>query len=289
MRTVNRSEIVVGFDGSPASEGALRWAAREADLRGAELTVAYVHDHHRPEVGPRHEVHATTVEAIAQAIVDGAVTTARTVAPAVPTHSLPMFGQSAATLVNSAERGATIVVGNRGRGGFRSLLLGSVSEEVATHAAGPVVVVRGRPDADGPVVVGVDGSAAAENALGAAMAEADLRQVPVIAVFAHPKLDPTVVPKHRPYVQDDVDRHELFDSAVQRWRDRFPAVKVDLTLVEGGAAKALIDASATAQLVVVGSRGHGGFAGLLLGSVGRHLLHHAHCPVMVVRAAEVGS
>jgi nucleotide-binding universal stress UspA family protein len=134
----------------------------------------------------------------------------------------------------------------------------------------------------------VDGSASDENTLGEAMAEADLRQAPVTAIFAHPKLDPTVVPKGPPYVQDDVDRRELFASAIERWRERFPAVKVELTVVEGGAAKALIDASATAQLVVVSSRGHGGFAGLLLGSVGRHLLHHAHCPVMVVRPTEVG-
>jgi nucleotide-binding universal stress UspA family protein len=283
MRTVNRSEIIVGFDGSPASDHALRWAAGEADLRGAELTIVYVHDRHGHEVDLRRETYAATVEAIARAVVDDAAATATQVAPSLRTHRLPLFGAAAATLVNAAERGSTVVVGNRGRGGFRSLLLGSVSEEVATHAAGPVVVVRGRSDPDGPVVVGVDGSASDVNALGEAMAEADVRHAPVLAVFAHPKLDPTVVPKGQPYVQDDVDRREMFGAVVDRWRERFPDVKVDLHLVEGAAAPALIDASATAQLVVVGSRGRGGFSGLRLGSVGRHLLHHAHCPVMVVR------
>jgi nucleotide-binding universal stress UspA family protein len=75
----------------------------------------------------------------------------------------------------------------------------------------------------------------------------------------------------------------MFGSVVDRWRERFPDVKVDLQLVEGAAAPALIDASATAQLVLVGSRGRGGFSGLRLGSVGRHLLHHAQRPVLVVR------
>jgi len=280
MRTVNRSEIVVGFDGSPSSQNALRWAAREADLRDAELAIVYVYDRHRHEV---RETSAATAEAIAGAVIDAAAATATQVAPGVRLNRMPLYGTAAPTLINAADRDSTIVVGNRGRGGFRSLLLGSVSEEVATHAAGPVVVVRGRPDPDGPVVVGVDGSAGDGDALGAAMAEADVRHAPVIAIFAHPRLDPTVVPKGPPYVQDDVDRREIFGSVLQPWRERFPAVKVDLTLVEGAAATALIDATATAQLVVVGSRGRGGFAGLRLGSVGRHVLHHAHCPVMVVR------
>jgi nucleotide-binding universal stress UspA family protein len=288
MRTVNRSDIIVGFDGSPASERALRWAAREADLCGADLTIVYVYDRHRHEVDPRREAYAATIEAIARAVIDGAVATARSVAPDVPTHGLPLFGAAAATLVNASERRSTIVVGNRGRGGFRSLLLGSVSEQVATHAAGPVVVVRGRSDFDGPVVVGVDGSSSDENALAEAMAEAELRHTPVNAIFAHPKLDPTVVPKGPPYVEDDEGRRERFDPVMERLRERFPAVKVELSIVEGEAATALIDASTTAQLVVVGSRGHGGFAGLRLGSIGRHLLHHAQCPVMVLRPAEVG-
>ena len=160
---------------------------------------------------------------------------------------------------------------------------------MATHAAGPVVVVRGRPDADGPVVVGVDGSSSDENALAGAMAEADLLHAPVSAIFVHPKLDPTVVPKGPPYVEDDEDRRERFDPIMERLRERFPAVKVDLTIVEGEAAKALIDASATARLVVVCRRGHGGFTGLRLGSVGRHLLHHAQCPVMVLGPSHVGA
>jgi len=287
MRTSIRSVMIVGVDGSPASSRALRWAAREAGLRGAELTVAYVFDSNRHEVDLRRETYSAVVGAIARTVVDGAVAIARTEAPGLRIRSLPLFGAAAVTLVNAAERGAMTVVGNRGRGGFRSLLLGSVSEQVATHAAGPVVVVRGRPGVDGPIVVGVDGSASDEGVLGEAMAEADLRQAPVEAIFAHPKLDPTVVPKGPPYVQDDVDRRELFAAAAERWRQRFPAVKLELEVLEGDAAEALIDASATAQLVVVGSRGHGGFAGLRLGSVARHLLHHAHCPVMVVRRTEL--
>ena len=277
------TDIIVGFDGSPASDRALRWAAREADLRGAELTVVYVCDRHPHEVDPRGETDAAAAERFARAVVDSGVATVRSVAPAAAVRGRPLFGPAAATLVNAAERGSTIVVGNRGRGGFRSLLLGSVSEQVATHAAGPVVVVRGRPDAGGPVVVGIDGSPPAEDALGVAIAEADLRRVPVRAVWAYPALDPTVVPKGPPYVVDETDRREAVAPAIERWRQTFPDVEVEVVVVEGAEATTLIEASASAQLVVVGTRGRGGFAGLRLGSIGLHLLHHSHCPVLVVR------
>jgi nucleotide-binding universal stress UspA family protein len=278
-----RSDITVGFDGSPASDRALRWAAREAELRGAELTVVYVYDRHPHEVDPGGEIHAAAAEKLARAVVDGGVAAAVKIAPTAAVRGLALFGPVSATLVNAAERGSTIVVGNRGRGGFRSLLLGSVSEQVATHAVGPVVVVRGRPDPTGPIVVGIDGSPPAEDALGVAIAEADLRQVPVTAVWAYPVPDPTVVPKGRPYVFDEQDRREAVAPAIERWRETFPNVHVDVDVVEGGAAGALIDASSSAQLVVVGTRGRGGFAGLRLGSIGLHLLHHAHCPVLVLR------
>jgi nucleotide-binding universal stress UspA family protein len=90
-----------------------------------------------------------------------------------------------------------------------------------------------------------------------------------------------------PDVEDEPPR-EAAESArltvsVARWREKYPTVQVDLAVVEGQAAGRLVDASAEARLVVVGSRGRGGFAGLLLGSVGLHLLHHAECPVLIAR------
>jgi nucleotide-binding universal stress UspA family protein len=280
---VRDGDIVVGYDGSPGGERALRWAAHEADLRGAQLTVVYVYDqrpHEVPQPGP---TNVTAVDPFAGAVVAGAISTVRSVAPAVRVAGLPLVGQAAQALIDAAGRGATVVVGNRGRGGFRSLLLGSVSEQVATHAAASVVVVRGRPDAEGPIVVGVDGSAAADSALGVAIAEAHLRQAGVTAVCAYPKLDPTVVPMGPPYVVDAQDRREAVAAAIGRWRETYRDVKVEVHILEGGAAEILIDASAGAQLIVVGTRGHGGFAGLHLGSVGLALLHHAHCPVLVDR------
>jgi len=101
--------MVVGVDGSPASSRALRWAAREAGLRGAELTVAYVFDSNRHEVDLRRETYSAVVGAIARTVVDGAVAIARTEAPGLRIRSLPLFGAAAATLVNAAERGATAV------------------------------------------------------------------------------------------------------------------------------------------------------------------------------------
>src|SRR5690242_11740270 len=105
-----RSDITVGFDGSPASDLALRWAAREAELRGAELTVVYVYDRHPHEVDPGGEVQAAAVERFARVVVDGGLATAAEVAPTVALRGLPLFGPAAATLVNAAERGSTIVV-----------------------------------------------------------------------------------------------------------------------------------------------------------------------------------
>jgi nucleotide-binding universal stress UspA family protein len=153
--------------------------------------------------------------------------------------------------------------------------------------AGPVVVVRGRAGAaTGPVVVGVDGSTPGRIAVEAAFAQAITRGCHLLLLRAYT----APMPVHaggRPVgydpekVRADLDRE--FTAAVDGWRAAHPDVPVERELVTSAASKALIEASRRAQLVVVGSRGRGGFAGLLLGSVGLHLLHHADCPVLVAR------
>jgi nucleotide-binding universal stress UspA family protein len=168
------------------------------------------------------------------------------------------------------------------------VLLGSVSQHVALHAHGPVVVVRGRPDAEhGPVVVGVNGSSESQEALLQAFEEAISRHTGVLAVHADMSgaaywLD---VPG---YVEAPQERREAQTAAlvaeVSPWAEKFPDVPTRCVAIEGHPTNVLTDQSATARLVVVGNRVHNGISGMLLGSVGLHLLHHAQCPVLLARS-----
>jgi nucleotide-binding universal stress UspA family protein len=183
-----------------------------------------------------------------------------------------------------------VVLGHRGLGGFAGLLLGSVGVAVSAHAHCPVVVVRGnaRPEtARRPVAVGLDDSPQADLAIGFAFEEAACRQVGLTAVRAWtpPHLPWQTATRPLVYDADELESAErhLAETALAGWRDKYPGVRVTIRLVPGGAGHALVTASHDSQLMVVGSRGRGGFAGLLLGSVSQQLLHHAHCPVAVVR------
>ena len=164
-------------------------------------------------------------------------------------------------------------------------MLGSVSEHVATHASGPVVVCGHQNNLARQIVVGADGSDAAREALGCAFAAAVTRETTVLAVRAYTAATPPWGREIVPYVEDSeqrqADEHRRLISDLAPWADRYPDVKVEAMVVDGDPADALIRASTTAELVVVGSRGHGGFIGMLMGSVGVKVLHHAECPVMI--------
>jgi nucleotide-binding universal stress UspA family protein len=279
-------KVVVGVDGSAGSVRALTWAADVAKARGWQLEAVMVWDlldqHHvgehrfdpdydeqRALAALRHHVEA--------ALGDGA--------DAVSQRAV--LDISARGLLEAADGAALVVVGARGLGGFKGLLLGSVSQHVLHHATGPVAVVHeaGAPVASGRVVVGVDGSENGTAALRWAAEHAAATGGLVEAVHAW----------HPPYVGG-----ELFASVPIAYEDCRAAAQLDLeralgevavdpeatplepVLVQGAAAPALIDASAGASVVVVGARGLGGFAGLLLGSVSAQVARHAHCPVVVV-------
>jgi nucleotide-binding universal stress UspA family protein len=282
-------EIIVGIDGSSEAELALRWAAAEADRRGTELLVLYVYDWHM--IGAPTPLGAPFVKdakANADTIVAKAVGIARGIAPDVVVRGEALLGAAAPTLVSASANGATVVVGNRGRGGFASLVLGSVSQQVALHAHGPVVVVRGRPDPqDGPVVVGVDGSECSRQALRIAFEEASVRGTGVFAVRTYTLAAPPFGPEVPPYVEDAEERRQAevaaLEGDVAEWREKYPDVHVGCAAIEGHPAEVLAGQSESARLVVVGNRGHGGFSGLLLGSVGLALSHHAESPVLIAR------
>jgi nucleotide-binding universal stress UspA family protein len=282
-------EIIVGVDGSAESDAALRWAAHEAQRHGANLIVLYAYESGQHAMRtPLEDTYHRDLHGIAQAIVDSAVTEVRSLAPAVRVWGETTSGAAAAALIRADKPGAMVVVGSRGRGGFAGLLLGSVSQHVATHAAGPVVVVRdGTIRSDGPVVVGVDEGDESDLALAMAFEEAALRTARIVVLHAY-LLDVRTWGLDLPPEAEDEEFRRSVESKrlagiIAPWREKFPTVPVEIVVVEGQAAARLVEASATAQLVVVGSRGRGGFAGLLLGSVGLHLLHHAGCPVLIVR------
>ncbi|WP_007027177.1 universal stress protein, partial [Saccharomonospora iraqiensis] len=153
-------------------------------------------------------------------------------------------------------------------------LAGSTAVGTASHAVAPVVVVRSRaegeePPGDGPIVVGVDGSPLSGRAVGYAFEEAAVRRAPLVAV--HARADVPEGPR------------DPLAVGLAGWREKYPDVAVHPVTVREKPRPALLDHSATARLLVVGSRGLGGFRGLLLGSTSQALMHHARCPVMIVR------
>jgi nucleotide-binding universal stress UspA family protein len=286
MRT---NEIVVGVDGSEASMATARWAAREASRRAAPLRVVLAYEWAWPgaQFKPTPPVEKAAREH-AEATVVAAATHARAAAPDVAVTSQAIRGRPAQTLIDAARDAALLVVGGRGRGGFVGLLLGSVSLQVATHADTPVVVVRDDtgPDA-GPVVVGVDGSGSTEHTLQVAFDAAAVRGCPVVAVQAcevHTAWSGYGVgPEFSDPDDLEVEIRKALADAVAPWREKYPNIPVETLVARGSAADVLTDVSQTARLLVVGTRGHGGFTGLLLGSVGQQLLHHSQCPVLIAR------
>ncbi|WP_312898049.1 universal stress protein [Actinomadura kijaniata] len=198
-----------------------------------------------------------------------------------------MAGPLARAIVGAAQGALMAVVGTHGASALGGLL-GSVAWQVAAHAPAPVVAVRGEGAVRyGEIVVGVDGSAGGAAALDLAFEEAARRRVRLRAVLAWAMPMPAGPGYIQPPVYDPEivrrDEERVLGEAVAGRRERHPAVELVAEVVHAPAARALVGASARADLVVVGSRGRGGFAGLLLGSVGHALLHRSHCPVAVIR------
>ena len=280
-------EVLVGADGSGPSMRAVEWAAEEAAARGSTLTVWCVAVA-GTAANPMLWDGAEGVLVPAADVVRRGQERAAAAAPGLAVTGGVGRGDPAQQLLARAHGSDLLVVGERGLGAFLGLLVGSVSERVAAQAACPVVVVRGEPAPDLPVLVGVDGSAANQAALGFAFAAAARRGVELVALAAgEPHLITPAIGSPAPVAADaegarDAVRARL-DDALRPWTERHPDVAVRRVPVVGGATRALVEASSHAGLAVVGSRGHGALAGTLFGSVSRHLLRQAHGPVAVVR------
>jgi nucleotide-binding universal stress UspA family protein len=293
---MDTQRIIVGVDGSPESRAALRWAVREAALHSGELDIVTVFDWR--VVGGRIQVgggYADAAREAAEATVEAAAAEAQELDSNVPVTTRVLVGGAAPTLIELGSDSSMIAVGSRGRGGFNGLLLGSVSQQVATHAPGPVAIVRGRTDTgSGPVVAGVDGSAAARRALGVAFEEADARGAKLTVVNVDMNTTPDWGNDEPLRIDGDAqerltDAEEMLAQEVAPWARQHPDVVVQSSVRTGHPGEVLTELSSTAQLVVVGTRGHGGFVGLLLGAVGLQLTHHADCPVLIVRSPAPGA
>ncbi|MFE0594111.1 universal stress protein [Micromonospora echinospora] len=276
--------VVVGVDGSPESLVAAEHGARAAALRSRPLHLVHGYLHplgYGVPVNP-YDLGLPEPSDEARTMLEKTAADLRGRWPELTVEVRQVAGGPGATLVEESRRAELVVVGSRGLGGFAGLLLGSVSAQVAGHAHGPVLVVRPadrQVATDGPVLVGLDGSELAELAVGHAAEEAARQGVPLV-------LTHVVAPDARP--EDSAGDGQVADRLLAETaatvRQRHPELAVAERLLRAAdPASALVEASADAALVVVGSRGRGGFAGLLLGSVSQALVQHARCPVLVAR------
>lgn len=281
--------IIVGVDGSASSLQAASWAGQEAALRGTALLMLYAVSGWAQDVPlvPEPRSWGTGWEAAAGEMLGRAAVHARASRPHLSVTTDIIGGGPADVLVAAAREAQLLVVGNRGRGGFAELLLGSVSRDVVARAPCPVAVIRQPYAGDrGDIVVGVTGKPGQDFLLDFAFREAALRHATLRAVHAwvHPAtrwpgdMQPVV------HDVDEVGQEEaiLLAQAVAGWREKFPDVTLVPHLVHEHPAKALIDASNEADLVVIGA--HSGASALLgMGGVAHAVLHHSRVPVVVVR------
>jgi len=280
--------ILVGVDGSAAGTAGLGWAVAEARRRSVHLQVVYVLEQSHSDAFTRaNPVYVADERREAEVVLDTAVGHAHGLAADVDVRPALEVGSPAVVLLARSAAAEMVVVGSRGRGGFAGLLLGSTSLQVAAHASCPVVVLRGDTGPAGPadrIVVGVDGSPSSELAVRFAFSRAQQTGRGLTAVHTwHSSAGHVDLRLSGGRKRAEKEEQALLTERLVPWRERHPQVDVVEKTVRGNAAAALIGESAGAELVVVGSHGRGGFGGLLLGSVSHAVLHHAHCPVAVVR------
>lgn len=283
--------IIVGYDGSEGSTLALTWAAKTASQRNRTLEVITTWSMPAADLGIgasamvqqdlvdelRKEAQSANDEGLALAAELGANAIGEVIA-----------GRPASAMVHHSEDAEMLVVGSHGSGGLTGFLLGSVSRQIATHAACPTVVVRPAKTDTADMVVGVDGSEHSLKALRWAFEQASFTGGGLHVLHSW-EIPPTwsmvEVPSYEPEVLiRDYGNAELRDTseAMAGFRDDFPDVKVRQEVMKGSPVKALVKASENAAMLVVGSRGLGGFRGLLLGSVSHAVVHKAACSVAVV-------
>jgi nucleotide-binding universal stress UspA family protein len=289
------SPIVVGVYYSPASDAALAWALDAAVRRDAELRIVHVCELSQRQLEALGESATRLrgqVRDRGQQLLDESVRIAAKSHPDVRVARHLCFGSAARRLVTESTRADLLVVGNLGLGGFAGLLLGSTALYVASFAHNTVVAVpasAGEETTAHGVVVGVDEPRDAQAALRFAFREASDLAEPLTAVHAWHvpyvlATGPYGVPPLR-YEFEPLSQVEsaLLDSALDGWPDRHPEVEIITKVPCGHPVMMLAEEAKDARLIVVGTRGRGEVRGLVFGSVSHALLHHAPCPVAIVR------
>lgn len=289
------NKIVVGVDGSAGSDAAVRWAAQEAGRR--KLGLQIVHGVRVAELyyGGGLAGPAKLIDSLREAgerVLADAEQLARDVVKDLSVYTEMPTEPPVPLLIDLSGEARMVVVGHSGRSAFTGMLVGATAATVASHAHCPAVVVRPRRDSgelpvSGPVVVGIDGSPNSEQALAAAFEEASLREAPLIALHAWSDVTyddfygASRLPSPWEAIRDEEER--LLAQRLAGWQEKYPTVEIRRELLRDRPRHALLAQSEQAQLLIVGSRGRGGFTGMLLGSTSQALIQHAQCPVLVVR------
>ncbi|MFC4950759.1 universal stress protein [Pseudonocardia sp. GCM10023141] len=284
--------LVVGVDGSQFALRAVRWAADEAGRRKVPLRIVHafqwIEDRGRSGPGVRSGHREIALER-ARHLIAAAAREALEQAPGIEVERQLVVGDAIGVLTAETVHAQLVVVGDRGHSRFDGMIMGSVPVALAVHAACPIVVVRGRDRettgaAVPAVVVGVDGTPLSEAAIAFAFDAAATRGAPLVAV--HTWIDLISDPNVAAIIDRDIaadDERRVLSESLAGWSEKYPDVPVEQVVAHGRPAHTLLDLSTRAQLLVVGSRRHGDFTGLFLGSVSNTLVHRAACPVAVVQ------
>lgn len=289
--TTSKLGLVVGVDGSSASNAAVSWAARDAAMRNVPLTLVHMLSTYVPTFPqiPLPGGVAVWQEEDARLVLEEAAKLAResaggSVVIGTELKSSPPIP----TLVQLSEDADMVVVGSHGRGAVGRALLGSVSSGVLRGAACPVAIIPADGPGireDAPVLVGIDGSPASELATAIAFDEASRRGVDLRAVHAWSDVEILDLGGlDWPALQEESE--QILAERLAGWQERYPDVAVQRLVVCDRPARELVNQSKSAQLVVLGSRGRGGIARVLLGSVSNAVVHSVHTPIIVARAAD---
>jgi nucleotide-binding universal stress UspA family protein len=289
--------IVAGVDGSASALHAALWAADEAAHRRLPLRLVYAVNLSLLAVAgglgaPQSFFDA--LEADGRRAMNDAETAIRSAHPGLEVGVELLSSEPVPALIRESKTARLIVLGSRGLGGFTGALVGSTAVSLVAHGQCPVAVVRGRkaddaPPSDGSVVLGVDGSPTSEAAIAMAFEEASSRSAELVAVHTWLEFGSDNAYDYARRLMigwDDVEagEHELLAERLAGWQEKYPEVVVRRVVSRDRPVRCLLGHAESAQLLVVGSRGHGGFSGMLTGSTSQALIYHTPCPLLVVHA-----
>ncbi|MEV6626415.1 universal stress protein [Amycolatopsis sp. NPDC051106] len=290
--TTTRQQIIVGVDGSASALQAARWAGDEAARRHLPLRVVHAVSPPalsygagvRPPDGFSEVLETQGRQWLADA--DEAIRSAH---PDLEIHADLATGGPVTELLKASADARLVALGSRGLGGFSGMLTGSTVVAMVARGRCPVVVVRGGGRENGPVVVGMDGSPANEPAIAVAFDEASSRGADLVAVHSWLSVSAGTAHTLGQQLLSEFDaleenERELLAERLAGWQEKYPDVVVRRVVARDHPVRCLLDHSVDAQLLVVGSRGLGGFSGMLTGSTSQALIHHATCPLMVVQS-----